>query len=568
MNPATAYGLDTGVTDPRLFGFPRINTGSHDFNYLGGNSSWPLWTIPSHTSNISDTLTWTHGKHSLKVGGIYSFGGVDYLRATEGRGEVNFRFLEDFIAGTPVHDWAIQYGNPERNVNLKAFGLFAQDDYRVTRNITVNLGLRYDVTYPISEDKDLLANFNTTQGIVQVGHGINQPYNTNHNNISPRIGVAWDIFGNGKTVLRSGFGIIFVQPSIRTFMFGGGGLNLNPSGVTKIIGNADGTTTTLPGTGTLNTFFVSGASPDLINWSDNGQTIFPSANQVTATSCAGPTTTAPGDPFSISSTPCTIFAVDQHLNTPYVMNWNLNLQQQLSPNTVLQVAYVANRGVQLYSITDPNQANPAQVVNSPLYEPGDFDGTNIIAEQLARPYTTNCPTTVLGGLGTGGPCFPYVGFVNLLSNQSSSSYQSLQVTLTKRYSKGLYLLAGYTYAHAIDTNGETSNLADVPQNSLNFAGEKASSDYDIRHRVTLSATYEIPSRRSWAQMLEGWQLTALVTLQGGYPVSFYDDGNDFTATGEGELNAGNDRWNILGSPGKVQFKNGQPLNFVDSDNPL
>jgi hypothetical protein len=566
VNP-TVYGLNTGVTDPRLFGFPRINTSDRDFNYLGGNSSWPLWTAPSHTSNISDTLTWTHGKHSLKVGGIYSFGGVDYLRATEGRGEVNFKFLEDYIAGTPIHNWAIQYGEPERHVSLKSFGLFAQDDFRISHNVTLNLGLRYDLTYPISDDHNLLANFDPNQGIVQVGHGISQPYKTNHNNFSPRVGVAWDIYGNGKTVLRAGFGTIFIQPSIRTFMFSGGGLNLNPSGITKIIGNADGTTTTIPGVGDLNTFFVSGASTDLINWSDTGPTIFPTPSAATS-SCAGPTIADPSDITTISSTPCTLFATNKNLHTPYVMNWNLNVQQQLTPNTVLQVAYVANRGVKLYSITDPNQADPSLVVNSPLYEPGDFDGTNIIAEQLARPYTTNCPTTVLGGLGKGGPCFPYIGFINLLGNQSTSTYHSLQVTLTKRYSKGLYLLAGYTFAHAIDTAGATSNLADVPQNSLNFAGEKASGDYDIRHRVTLSATYEIPGRRSFAQLLEGWQLTSLITLQGGYPVSFFDDGNDFTATGEGELNAGNDRWNILGSPGKVTFKNGQPLDFVEPGDPL
>lgn len=565
VNPTT-YGLNTGITDPRLFGFPRINAGSHDFNYLGGNSSWPLWTTPSHTENYSDTATFIHGKHSFKFGGIFTHGGVDYLRADEGRGRVDFHYLEDFIAGTPVRDWSLQYGDPARNVTLKTFALFAQDDYRITRKVTLNLGVRYEITNPIKDDRDLLANFTPSQGIVQVGHGISEPYKTNYNNISPRLGVAWDIFGNGKTVLRSGFGMIFIQPSIRTFMFGGGGLNLNPSGVPKIIGNADGSTTTLPGTGDLTTFFVSGASPGLVNWSTTGP-IFPTA-QTGVNSCQGPSIGDPTTtPITINSAPCTLFAVDPKLKTPYVINWNLNLQQQLTPSMVLQVAYVANHGVKLYSIVDPNQADPSLVVNSPYYSPGDFDGTNIIAEQLARPYTTNCPTTVLGGLGRGGPCYPYVGFINFLGNQSSSSYNSLQLTLTKKYSHGLYLLAGYTYGHAIDTAGATTNLADVPQNSLNYAGERATGDYDIRHRFTFSATYELPSRKSYAQMLEGWQVTSLVTLQGGYPVAFYDDGNDFTATGEGENNAGNDRWNILGPASNVKFKPNTPLPFFSASDP-
>jgi Carboxypeptidase regulatory-like domain/TonB dependent receptor/TonB-dependent Receptor Plug Domain len=549
VNPIN-YGLNTGVTDPRLFGFPSIYESTSDFDPLGGNSSWPLWTTPSHTQNISDTMTYTRGKHSFKFGGLYSWGAVDYLRATEGRGEVDFQSLQDYVAGN-VRSWYLQYGNPARDVSLKSFALFAQDDYRITRKVTLNLGLRYDVTFPIKDANNLLANFSPSQGLVQVGQGISQPYPTNYNNVSPRLGVAWDIFGTGKTVLRAGFGMIYIQPSIRTFMFSGGGLNLNPSGLNKVIDNTDGSQTTIPGVGNLTSVYVNGGSADQVNWNTTGPAIFPGLSNTGVNTCS-------------TDLPCNVFAVDPNLKTPYVLNWNLNLQQQLTPSTVLQVAYVANHGVRLYSITDPNQADPSLVVQSPLYTPGDFNLTNVAAEQLARPYTTNCPTSVLGGLGKGGPCYPYLGFFNYLSNQSGSNYNGLQITLTKRYSKGLYLLAGYTYAHAIDTAGETSNLADVPQNSLDYAAEKGSSDYDIRHRFTFSATYEIPSVKSFAQMLEGWQITSLVTLQGGYPVEFYDSGNDFTATGEGELNAGNDRWNILGPASAVKFsKSGNPFPLLD-----
>ena len=103
----------------------------------------------------------------------------------------------------------------------------------------MNLGLRYDVTDPIKDSHDLLANYVPTSatGLVQVGQGIGSPYPTNYNNVSPRVGLAWDIFGTGKTVFRSAFGVIFEQPSIRTFMFNGGGLNLNPSGIPYVDGN-------------------------------------------------------------------------------------------------------------------------------------------------------------------------------------------------------------------------------------------------------------------------------------------------------------------------------------------
>jgi Carboxypeptidase regulatory-like domain/TonB dependent receptor len=527
------YGINTGVTDPRLFGFPSINPDFNTFNSLGGNSSWPLWTTPSRTENYSDTATFSRGKHSFRFGGVFTHGDVNYFRAGDGRGQVEFDSLSDYLMGN-VDSWAFLYGDSARDVSLKSFGLFAQDDYRVTRRVTLNMGLRYEVTYPIKDSRNLLANFLPTQGLVQVGDGINQPYKTNYNNFSPRLGVAWDVFGTGKTVLRSGFGMIFIQPSIRTFMFNGGGLNLNPSGVPKIISNTDGTTTTIPGTGSLTTFLVTGADPSLINWSLAGP-IFPTGTS--ASSCS-------------SAVPCTVFGVDPNLHTPYVLQWNLNVQQVIAPNTLLQVAYVGNRGVKLYSITDPNQADPAISTSNPDFE---LFSDNSAVEQMARPYTTNCPTTVLGGLGRGGPCFPYLGFFNFLGNQSSSIYHGLQVTLTKKYSKGLYLLAGYTFSHAIDTAGETSNLADVPQNSLNYAGERGSGDYDIRHRFTLSATYELPSIKSKAQLLEGWQINTLITVQGGYPMEFYDASDDFTGTGEGFNNDGNDRWNILGNPYRIQW---------------
>jgi hypothetical protein len=528
VNP-TAYGLTTGITDPRLFGFPRINPGDEDFNYMGGNSSWPLATTPSATQNYSDTVSFTHGRHSFRFGGVFMHGNVDYFRAGFGRGRVNFDDLTDFLAGVP-DIWTLLYGDQARNVSLKSFGLFAQDDFRVTPRVTVNLGLRYDVTYPIKDSRNLLANYVPTAGIVQVGDGISAPYQTNYNNVSPRLGVAWDIFGRGKTVLRAGFGMIYVQPSIRTFMFGGGGLNLNPSGIAGVT----------PGNGTINSFLVESEDPSFINWSnDPNTTIFPVGN-TSQNSCT----------FGF---PCVIFGVDQHLKTPYVMNWNVNIQQQVAPNTVLQVAYVANRGVHLYSTIDLNQVNPAV-----------DDG----GEQLGRPLVQNCPVSE-GGAGLGGPCFPYISFLNYLSNKSTSIYQALQTTLTKRYSHGLYGVLGYTYGHAIDTAGETTNLADVPQNSLNFNAEKASGDYDIRHRFTVALTYELPAFKAPLQLLKGWQFTTIAMFQTGEPMNFFDGEDDLTLTGEGLNNAGNDRWNISGSPKNIHWGRdvAHEIPFLDASDP-
>lgn len=517
VNPTT-YGLNTGITDPRLFGFPRINPSTSYFDYMGGNSSWPLGTTPVHTEDYSDTVAYTRGKHALRFGGSFTNGGVDYYRAGYGRGRIDFHYLTDFLTGN-VSSWRLLYGDPGRDLSMKSFGLFVQDDFRATRRVTLNLGLRYDVAFPIKDSRNQLANYDPSQGVVQVGYGISQPYKTNWANFSPRVGVAWDVFGTGKTILRSGFGMIYVQPSIRTFAFNGGGLNLNPSALIQPGAN-----------GTIKSFLLQGADPSLINWSTTGP-IFP-VNTTTLTSCS-------------ASSPCSIFAVDQNLKTPFVLNWNFNLQEQLSAATMLQIGYVANRGDRLYSTIDLNQVNTAL-----------DDGS----EQLGRPLTSSCPAPI--GLGIGGaPCYPYISFLNYLGNKSTSSYQSLQATLTHRYSKGLYLLAGYTWSHAIDTAGNTNNLGYVPQNSLDYNAEKGSGDYDIRHRFTFSATYDLPSRKGFGQLLEGWQVTSIVNWQTGMPVLLYDDYDDLTGTGEGPGNANNDRWNIQGNPNNLKWSQKAPIPY-------
>jgi len=153
---------------------------------------------------------------------------------------------------------------------------------------------------------------------------------------------------------------------------------------------------------------------------------------------------------------------------------------------------------------------------------------------------------------------PGIGFAQYLSNYSNSSFNSLQVTFTKRYSHGLYLLAGYTWAHAIDT--ATSNLAFVPQDSFNYGAERGNGDYDIRHRLTLSLSYDLPSKKTKSQMLEGWQVNTLAMFESAMPYSLFDS-DDISLTGEDS-----DRWNLVGDPKDIKWSvNNPPPHFDFSD---
>ena len=271
-----------------------------------------------------------------------------------------------------MDEWRLLYGNPHRDLSIKSFGMFLQDAYRIKPRVILNLGLRYDVTFPIKDAHNQLANFIPSKGIVQVGDGISQPYPTRYNNVSPRVGVAWDIFGTGRTVLRAAGGLIFDQPSIRTFAFNGGGLNLNPSGIPGVT----------PGNGSITSFLVESFDGSQLGW-DGGGPVFP----------------RPPDNNAAGLRHATFSRVAPNLTTPYVANWNLNIQQALTPTTLLQVAYVANHGFNLYSVTDPNQADPTASANCILATgvaagyPGAsaiYGGDYSDCEQAAKPFTSNC----------------------------------------------------------------------------------------------------------------------------------------------------------------------------------
>src|SRR5712664_136774 len=525
-NPATVYGINTGVTDPVNFGMPEIDVDG--FNPLGGNHGWPLLTTPNQTYQGLDNISYTRGKHTFRFGGEFRHGITDNTRDRYGKGRVRFAgselstlcdclpggrastALEDLIAGLPrgtetgKTGGRIFIGNSSRHVSINSFGGFFQDDWRATARLTVNAGVRYDLNTVIKESQDRLANFDPVTGIQQVGHGIGAPYNGDHNNFAPRLGISWDAWGHGKTVVRAGGGVTYEIPHLSLFLGQNGVENASTAGLNVIPTAAS---TGIPGAnGTIAASAVN-LTGNLLNWSVAGPVFQPTIN-------CDPTT---------GGTPCDILAVSRNLRTPYVMTWNVNIQQALTSSTSLQVGYVGNRGVKLYSVRDINQVDP----NSPA----EIACGN--CEQAGRPFNSR---------------FPYLGFINFLGNDYTSIYHGLQATLTQRAWKGLNFVAGYTWSHAIDS--VSLNRAQQPQDSTRSGLERASGDNDIRHRLTLALTYELPGRSGYAHMLEGWQINSILTVQTGAPWNIddgYQNGNDISLTGEYS-----DRWNFFGNP--LDFK--------------
>ena len=207
-----------------------------------------------------------------------------------------------------------------------------------------------------------------------------------------------------------------------------------------------------------------------------------------------------------SGAQCNILGMDQNFRYTLIENWTVDIQHRFTSTLGLDVAYVGNHGRNLPLIRDINQIDPAT------------------------------------GLGRYSAKFPFLGFINYLSSTGRSDYNGLQVTLDQKVSHGLSILAGYTYAHARD-NGSLDLFALLPQDSRHPELEYASSDFDIRHRFTLTITYALPSKKSALQLLEGWQINSIATLQSGQPWLVDDLSSNFSGTFELA-----DRWDFFGNP--------------------
>jgi len=499
------YPLNTGIT--AVGGLPDISISP--FTYIG---EWP--NRPGGFSNpyydIQDNLSYLRGKHTLKIGGGYTHIEVNTIAGNTSRGRIDFlggqtpqipksTALEDFFAGNPSRGFLLA-GQRYRTSLQKSFQGFVQDDWRLTKKLMLNLGLRYSYTSPFEEVNGLYGNFDPALGIVQqgqssVGASLIRP---DRKNFSPRLGLAWDVTGNGTTVVRAGASVIYSTIPVGTFTTQ---LALQDTTGTSIAADPAGACTTAVAIGATcpKTF---GGTNQLANASYPGSAlhwngvVFPQGGGLSCT---------PG-------VPCNLMAIDPNLRAPYVASWNFGVQHAFANNLSLELGYVGNRGERLILFRDINQIDITTGV---------------------RPYAA---------------AFPYLKFINQASNGSYSKYNSLQATLTKRLSHGVSFLAGYTYGHGLD-NGSLNRFGTLPQNSQNPAAEYASGDFDIRHRFTFTASYEIPGPKGFGQLLRGWKINSIVNLQSAQPWIAFDAGNNFSGSGDNS-----DRWDFFGNPSS--FKSG------------
>jgi hypothetical protein len=490
--------LDEGTSPTEtLLGIPNSNRGGNSSGLAKiqisgyqqlGDSLWVPETIVENVFQLADTVSWTHGKHNFKLGGDFRRQQRNFFQQTAPSGWFQFnggytsQALADTFVGIPQFAFQdhLNGSDPTRYWDLAEF---VQDDIRVTPNLTLNLGLRYEVSAPANGPK--VGNFNQTTAVVISSI---EPNGVSHagvgfdlTNWAPRAGFAWTV--RPRTVVRAATGIFYAAEG-NIF----DDLGLNPPNLVI----------------TLNKNYSTSQIPQASQFVSAG---FPPQIPVV-------------DPLNPSGTVRTTGPVRR---IPRIYEWNFTIQQELASNWLVQVGYVGSKSSNLYDHESSN-------LNQPL-QPADINFTSDPA---------------LDPLGTGNYGRPYFNIRPELTTvlpldvaRLSMFYNAFQASAEHRFSSGFNVLAAYTYAKSIGTADGNVQQCDV-QNAHNIAAERGPNTPDLRHQLTVSYVYDLPygkakrygaSSNSVAQAVLGdWQVSGVTTIHSG---EAFDAllGGDVTNTG-------------------------------------
>jgi len=508
------YAAQLGWQFAKADDFPAINfTGTYPYAWLDPSSNS---IYKEFTWDPSDVVTMIRGKHILHFGGeilAYQNNSTAWGDTNAGTTSFSGQYTQQWavdpstgiaapVAGTGMEyaDFLLGYVNswnaalsPEYGARLKSPQVFVQDDWKVRQNLTLNLGIRYQINHGWTEVHNNMSSFDPT--IVNPADGSLGAYwfGTTHTNgrtalqantfntVQPRVGFAWAY--DSKTTVRGGFGLYSYTWSLDTY--GGnntsygmgaaisqsGSLSDNSNGITPVTkldgpGTVFDTSTPLP--------FVSGSTaPDAYNGQGVGY-------------------------------------VQYHTPVPRIMQWNLSAQRALTTDTVVQLAYVASHGANLNFPVDINQVPQSKWSSN---------------DSADRPY-------------------PNFQALSGSTNNAISNYNSLQASVTKRMTSGLSLDFSYVWSHMLDDMdssgwGSRAGPQDF-QNSFNPAQNYSNSNFDVRHAFKGYVVYQLPfgtnkpflnNSRALDAAIGGWQLAGTVILQTGQPFSVYGNQANYSLAG-------------------------------------
>jgi len=438
--------------------------------FSGGVGGSPTYFYHWNSVQLYDDAFLTKSKHSVKFGGGFERMLLNVIADTDPNGIWIFSDLPSFLTNAPKKfQGGIANTLSPRNLRQNIFGLYLQDDWRWKPNLTLNLGLRYETSSVPNETSGKTANLRNLSdalpicgklvtGCASAGAFFSNP---TLKNFEPRFGFAWDVFRNGKTAVRGGIGMFDVLPLPYQFILMT--TQSAPFFSYTAIGN--------PGQGT----FFSG-------------------------------------PLAITSNSLRSTYVDSHQKRNYIVQWNLNVQQQLTPSLAAMVAYVGSRGVhQPFKVDEADLVIPTKTPYGYLWPQVDVSG-NV----LSGPNAGNAPS----------PINPNFGSVRGIFYEGHSYYNALEAQLAKRMSHNFQLQGTFTWAKSMDTSS-ASVAGDTFGNSISSLHwfdmrlSRGLSDFNVGRTLVVNGTWEAPTPKSlsgpaqWA--LGGWELGLIFTASDGVP---------------------------------------------------
>ena len=470
--------------------------------------------------DLSGSLSWVHGRHELKFGGGYQYQQINVLQGIATNGFFVFApfpvtdAFASFLTGQPVV-FLQGIGNFQRGIRGNNANGYVQDTYKMTSHLTINAGLRYDLPEPYTEIHNRQSLFEPgkkSRVLPSAPAGLLYPGDpgvpaglipTDRKAFAPRLGIAWDPTGHGKTLLVGAYGI-FYEP----YYTGQGGPLQAPISAPPFLGTP----------------------------------------QVSLPDFADPFNGNPpvAGTFSPSITNLTL---SPSLKLPYTQDWDLNWQQSFGSDFLLEVGYVGTKGTRLPRFIE---ANPA------VFVPGYVDGQPISNSSNADQRRLYSGCTLADSPST---CvYSSTGEIAGIAN---SAYNAMEASLRKRMGHGLSFLVSYTWSKAIDdvssfniTGSAAKPVAgenDLAQDPFNLAAERGPSLFDARNRFVGSYEWALPfwtQSQNWYQWaLGGWHLDGIATLMSGTPFTVFDS-NDVAAQGSAPEITGfsAQRPNLIGNP--------------------
>jgi len=499
LNPCTTCPTDITIGD--LLSGVTVGPGDNTFQ-------------KQNSYQIADTFSWTRGKHSFKFGGQYNHFIYPQFFLPRSNGDNQYgtanAFINDILPDNPGRTLRGAGTGSFLGTQSSFYG-FAQDDFKFSPRLTLNLGVRYEYwTNPVGSSKQALNAVSNAPGLVTFGNP-----QTDKNNIAPRIGFAYDPRGNGKTAIRGGFGIAYdvkfqnfasitLPPQLQSELNPASACTLSPQPSWCTTPNNSG-------------FLAGGGLPSAY---------LPPANQKAA---RGLTTSFIDDTVM-----------------PKILTWSLGVQHELARNTTVEVRYLGTRGLELPVQFRRNHISAFDSGIAPL--PTFFKTSDI-----PTTWTASTPTdTPFNGFDsniydkapctTGAGICPFKGNITADPPLGSSIYHAGSISLTQRARHGLTFNANYTYAHTIDNSTNeffTSLLNPRRAQDTNRLGEdRGNSDLDVRHKFALSLTYQVPDvkteNRFVKTLVNGFQIGSIYLAQSGQPVSLQSGNAGIDSNGNGD----------------------------------